>query len=102
MVIRHWTKKRVDALDGGMWWWCCADHFAQWDGRWWLNSDLAPAHLLPEFVHQCERPAALGPVCGGSAEVAIRSIRTCDRHAEAARVHRRIRKLMAEREGAAS
>jgi len=96
MVIRHWTKKSVDVPGGGMWWWYCTDHFTQWNGRWWPNSDLAPAHLLPEIVHHCEQPAALGSTCGDPAGIAISGVWTCDRHAEAARVERRIRELMAD------
>lgn len=89
-VIRHWTKS------GGIGWWYCPEHLSQWTGRWWRNSDLAPAHLLPELKHRCERGGALGSKCGDDAAVAISGIWTCDRHAEAARVQRRIEDLLAD------
>jgi hypothetical protein len=90
MVIRHWTT------NGGIAWWYCPDHFNRRTDRWWRNSDLAPTHLLPEITHQCERPGVLGSTCGDEASVAISGIWTCERHAEAARVDRRIAELMAD------
>lgn len=96
MVVRHWTKHSVDEPFGGKWWWYCPTHFEQWGGKWWPNSDLAPSRLLPEVVHTCERPGPLGSTCGEKSSVAIGGVWTCERHAEAARVQRRIDELFAD------
>lgn len=96
-VVRHWTKASVDEPgdNGGKWTWYCPDHLNQWGGRWWPHSDLAPARLLPNVAHACERPGPLKSKCGEPATIAIGGVWTCPTHRDRALTDRRIAEVLA-------
>ncbi|WP_426516773.1 hypothetical protein ACPPVQ_18845 [Diaminobutyricibacter sp. McL0618] len=92
MLVRHWTK--TSEPEGGTWWWYCPDHFDRRGDRWWANSHLAPAELLPEEKHFCARYIGLNSVCGSPAIEPFDGVWVCETHAVTERVNRRIAELL--------
>lgn len=97
MVVRHWNSDSVDEPGGGHWTWYCPSHFEGWVVDGWKSSKFAPIHLLPDALRACEARSGLKGLCGDRGVEIIDGEWMCDRHAEAARTERRLRKLFGER-----
>lgn len=97
-IIRHWNVDSIDEPGGGHWTWYCPHHLERRRGNWWKSSHLAPRHLKPEIVHDCDHIFGTTMKCGDPAVEPFDGTWLCDTHAKSARLRRAQAALFSDEE----